>query len=108
MVENGFPPERIAEVRGFADRQLRYSGEPENPANRRISLIVLYDDQPDSDTGSQGSAAAGQPAAGEGPGSSESTPAAEGAQSPAPQGSSETSQPPAPSASPEPAASTAH
>jgi chemotaxis protein MotB len=46
MVESGFPPERIAEVRGFADRELRNPDDPENPSNRRISLIVMYDDQP--------------------------------------------------------------
>jgi chemotaxis protein MotB len=47
MVENSFSAERIAEVRGFADRQLRDPGQPENPSNRRISLIVMYADQPE-------------------------------------------------------------
>lgn len=46
MVENGFAQDRIAEVRGFADRQLRFPDEPELPSNRRISLIVMYDDPP--------------------------------------------------------------
>ncbi|MEX2299937.1 MAG: flagellar motor protein MotB [Bryobacterales bacterium] len=44
MIDNNFPPERIAEVRGFADRQLRFPDQPELPGNRRISLIVMYND----------------------------------------------------------------
>jgi chemotaxis protein MotB len=44
MVESSFPLERIAEVRGFADRQLRFPDQPELPSNRRISLIVMYND----------------------------------------------------------------
>ncbi len=56
MVENGFQPERVAEVSGFADRELRDPSDPENPSNRRISLIVMYE------TGSAGEAG---PAAGE-------------------------------------------
>jgi chemotaxis protein MotB len=46
MLESGFSPERVAEIRGFADRQLRSPGTPEDPSNRRISLIVMYEDQP--------------------------------------------------------------
>jgi chemotaxis protein MotB len=49
MVENGFPTERIAEVSGYADRQLRDPSDPENPSNRRISLIVMYEDHPAAD-----------------------------------------------------------
>jgi chemotaxis protein MotB len=77
MVENGFPPERIAEVRGFADRDLRYLDEPENPANRRISLIVMYDDQPASDKESEGAPPPSQKAT-EGSSSSEVSPTADG------------------------------
>jgi chemotaxis protein MotB len=44
MIEHNFPPERIAEVRGFADRQLRFPDQPELPGNRRISLIVMYNE----------------------------------------------------------------
>jgi chemotaxis protein MotB len=44
MIDHNFPPERIAEVRGFADRQLRFPDQPELPGNRRISLIVMYNE----------------------------------------------------------------
>jgi chemotaxis protein MotB len=74
MVENGFPAERVAEVRGFADRQLRDAAEPENPSNRRISLIVMYDDQPEAEAEPQQAASPAQP---DGHGSSASTAAHE-------------------------------
>ena len=32
----------VAEVRGYADRQLRHPQDPESPSNRRISVIVQY------------------------------------------------------------------
>jgi hypothetical protein len=57
MVENHFPPERIAEVRGFADRQLRHPDQPELPANRRISLIVMYGDRETEEEPSETAAA---------------------------------------------------
>lgn len=66
MVESGFPLERIAEVRGFADRQLRFPDEPELPANRRISLIVMYNEP----------ATAAEPDAAAGPDNSTSSPEA--------------------------------
>ena len=44
LVESGVAAERIAEVRGFADMQLRTPNQPEDPSNRRISLLVKYDD----------------------------------------------------------------
>ena len=39
---NGLPPERIVEVRGLADRQLRRPHEPLSPANRRITILLPY------------------------------------------------------------------
>jgi len=42
MQENGVRPDQIAQVRGFADQQLRLPGKPEDPSNRRISIIVQY------------------------------------------------------------------
>ena len=53
MIEAGFPSGRIAEIRGFADRQLRSPAAPEDPSNRRISLIVMYEDQPALEEDSQ-------------------------------------------------------
>lgn len=106
MVENGFSAERIAEVRGFADRQLRNPGEPENPSNRRISLIVMYEDQPAGDAESPAAAASGQPGAHEGSASEVPSAAADSAGSTEPHGSPKTSgsgsspapEPPAPPA----------
>ena len=34
--------EQVAQVRGFADRQLRHPEDPEHASNRRISVIVQY------------------------------------------------------------------
>jgi chemotaxis protein MotB len=42
MTAHGLKPERISQVRGYADRQLRHPENPESPANRRISVIVQY------------------------------------------------------------------
>jgi chemotaxis protein MotB len=46
MEENGDRPGQIAQVRGFADRNLRDKTTPEAASNRRISLIVRYQQQP--------------------------------------------------------------
>jgi chemotaxis protein MotB len=42
MEGHGIRPEQVAQVRGFAARQLRHPEDPEHPANRRISVIVQY------------------------------------------------------------------
>jgi len=42
MQENGVQPGQVAQVRGFADQKLREPADPENAANRRISIIVQY------------------------------------------------------------------
>jgi chemotaxis protein MotB len=42
MVENGLRTDQVKQVRGFADQQLRDSRDPENPSNRRVSVIVQY------------------------------------------------------------------
>lgn len=42
MTEYGIRPEQVAQVRGFADRNLRHPEDPNNPANRRVSVIVQY------------------------------------------------------------------
>jgi len=42
MQENGLRPEQVAQVRGFADRQLRHPEDPAGASNRRISVIVQY------------------------------------------------------------------
>jgi len=65
----GISMDQIAQVRGFADRQLRNTKEPADPANRRVSVIVQYlaqpappeaaAAQPGSTTPEQGAAPAG-------------------------------------------------
>lgn len=42
MQENGVRVNQIAQVRGFADQQLRLPAKPQDPSNRRISIIVQY------------------------------------------------------------------
>lgn len=42
MVAEGVKSDQIAQVRGFADRQPRAGRPPEDPSNRRITLIVQY------------------------------------------------------------------
>lgn len=40
LVERGVDEARILEIRGYADRRLRYPDEPRNPGNRRVTLFV--------------------------------------------------------------------
>jgi hypothetical protein len=42
MQAEGVRAGQVAQVRGFADQHLRLPKEPEDPSNRRISLIVQY------------------------------------------------------------------
>jgi chemotaxis protein MotB len=42
MQSEGIQPEQISQVRGFADRQPRATVAPDDPSNRRITLIVQY------------------------------------------------------------------
>jgi chemotaxis protein MotB len=42
MQEHGIRKDQISQVRGFADQHLRLPQQPEDPSNRRISLIVQY------------------------------------------------------------------
>ena len=39
---DGIDPSRIAEVRGMADRNLRVPARPNDPANRRISILLPF------------------------------------------------------------------
>jgi chemotaxis protein MotB len=45
MQQNGVRGDQITQVRGFADQRLLKPETPLDPANRRISLIVLYQDE---------------------------------------------------------------
>jgi chemotaxis protein MotB len=42
MENSGVRAEQVAQVRGFADRQLRHPEDPQHASNRRISVIVQY------------------------------------------------------------------
>jgi chemotaxis protein MotB len=42
MQDEGIRADQISQVRGFADQRLRLPASPEDPSNRRISLIVQY------------------------------------------------------------------
>lgn len=42
MQAEGIRPDQLSQVRGFADQRLRLPKLPEDPSNRRISLIVQY------------------------------------------------------------------
>ncbi len=47
MQESGIGPKQVSQVRGYADQRLRKVADPEDPANRRISVIVQYLVKPD-------------------------------------------------------------
>jgi chemotaxis protein MotB len=67
MQANGLRVNQVAEIRGYADQQLRLPDKPEDPSNRRISIIVRYTEAP-PDSGDknakQGKAAPAPEAAG--------------------------------------------
>jgi chemotaxis protein MotB len=42
MQANGLGADQVSQVRGFADQSLRHPDSPEDPSNRRITLIVQY------------------------------------------------------------------
>jgi chemotaxis protein MotB len=43
MEESGLPAAHVKAIRGFADTSLRTPGEPFNPRNRRVSIVVQND-----------------------------------------------------------------
>jgi chemotaxis protein MotB len=46
MVEDGLHADQVKQVRGFADQQLRVPDHPEDPSNRRVSIIVQFPELP--------------------------------------------------------------
>ena len=42
MMSNGMRPDQVAQIRGFADQNLRIPNDPDNPGNRRVSIIIQY------------------------------------------------------------------
>jgi len=55
MQGEGIQPGQVSQVRGFADQRLRLPQQPEDPSNRRISLIVQYQVKDDADEALPGS-----------------------------------------------------
>ena len=47
MQQNGVGPRQVTQVRGYADQRLRKLNEPEDPSNRRISVVVQYLEKPE-------------------------------------------------------------
>jgi|SRR6185312_13467971 len=48
MEESGLRPNQVTQIRGYADQLLRLPERPEDPSNRRISIIVQYpQEEPD-------------------------------------------------------------
>jgi chemotaxis protein MotB len=64
MEDNGLRPDQVAEVRGFADQNLRNKSDPTDPSNRRITLLVKYmEKQPSPEPAPVEPKAEGTPAA---------------------------------------------
>jgi chemotaxis protein MotB len=42
MMANGMRDDQVTQVRGFADQSLRNPADPNDPSNRRITLIIQY------------------------------------------------------------------
>jgi chemotaxis protein MotB len=47
MQESGLRADQVTQVRGYADQQLRLPDKPQDPSNRRVSIIVQYPDNPE-------------------------------------------------------------
>jgi len=48
MQQEGVRPDQVSQVRGYADQLPRNKDDPENPSNRRITVIVEYLDKPEA------------------------------------------------------------
>jgi chemotaxis protein MotB len=81
MQENGVHLDQVIQIRGYADQQLRKREAPEDPSNRRISLIVQYlpkgKDAGEASGEGAGEKASEPPIGSEAPKSGEATKAAE-------------------------------
>ena len=54
----GVAPERVVEIRGYADTRPRVPDDPMAPANRRISILLPYSETPESAPNAEALAAA--------------------------------------------------
>ena len=48
LIAGGLRDKQVAQVRGHADRDLRFPGAPTSPSNRRITITMLFDVPGDS------------------------------------------------------------
>jgi chemotaxis protein MotB len=55
MEASGLRPQQVVQVRGFADQSPRVKDHPEDPSNRRISVIVRYRSAPPPVAAKEGS-----------------------------------------------------
>jgi chemotaxis protein MotB len=60
MEQSGLQPGQVSQVRGFADRNLRKPAAPEDASNRRVSVIVQYQVNPDAEPAADAKAASGE------------------------------------------------
>ena len=56
MVKSGIRPDQVTEVRGFADQNLRNPKDPTDAANRRVTVIVQYQDAKEAPEKGEGKA----------------------------------------------------
>ncbi|HEY3929849.1 MAG TPA: OmpA family protein [Candidatus Koribacter sp.] len=61
MQENGIRSDQVSQVRGFADQNLRKKDDPEDPSNRRITILVQYLPRPEPENEPAGAAEAAHP-----------------------------------------------
>ena len=47
MISDGLRSDQVVEVRGFADQKLRKPKEPSDPSNRRITVLIQYQTNPE-------------------------------------------------------------
>lgn len=62
MIQDGLPPENVAQVAGYADTRPYVAGDPYNAKNRRISLLLYREPKPGETPADDASKAKPQPA----------------------------------------------
>ena len=75
MQDNGMAPGQVVQIRGYADQHLRKKDSPEDPSNRRITVIVQYTPKSGEDAGAESTKGSEPPKDAEAPKGGEVTPA---------------------------------